>query len=138
MRRAFLLLAFLPFPALAQEASPPDLVGTWTGPFRAMLVGATPYRANESAGPQFADTEIVYTVEITEQKDSRLAGTISAGGHSETLIGALMPPDFASGTLVDDDGSYRLSVRDAATIDFCYEHNLPDSRAVACGTLTRQ
>jgi hypothetical protein len=138
MRRAFLLLALLPLPALAQEASPPDLVGTWTGTFQAILVGATPYRPSEGTGASFADTEIPYTVEFTEQKGGRLAGTISAGDHTETLIGALMPPEYTSGTLVDDDGSYRFSVRDAATIDFCYGHNLPDSRAVACGTVTRQ
>jgi hypothetical protein len=138
MRRAFLLLALLPLPALAQEASPPDLVGTWTGSFQAVLVGATPYRASEGTGAQFADTEIAYTVEITEQTDTRLAGTISSGDRTETLIGALMPPDFTSGTLVDDDGSYSFSVRDAATIDVCYAHNLPESRVVACDTLIRR
>ena len=104
-----------------------------------MLVGATPYRPNELAGPQFADSEIQYTVEITEQKDNRLAGTISGGDHRETLIGALMHARTSpSGTLIDDDGSYRLNVCDAATIDFCCEHNHSDSRLVACGTLTRQ
>ena len=138
MRRAVFLLAFLPVPAFAQEASPPDLVGSWTGTFQAILVGATPYRPSEGAGPNFADTEIPYTVEFTEQRGNRLAGTISAGDHTETLIGALMPPEFTSGTLVDDDGSYRFSVRDAATIDFCYEHNRTESRAVARGTVTRQ
>lgn len=137
MRRAVLLLAFLPLPALAQEASPPDLVGTWTGTFQAVLVGATPDRANEGPGPQFADTEMTYTLEITEQQGARVVGTMG-GERTEALIGGLMPPDFASGVLLDDEGRFTVSVRDAATMDICYDHRLPDGRIVACGTFIKQ
>jgi hypothetical protein len=132
-----ILLALLPLPAFAQEASPPNLVGTWTGNFPAVIVGTTPYRQEEHAGPQF-DGEIEYTFTITEQQGSRIAGTIGAGDRTETLIGALMPPSLTSGMLVDDDGYYRFDVRDANTIDLCYAHTLPDNRVVACSTVTRQ
>ena len=68
---------------------------------------------------------------------ARFSGTKSAGDRTETLIGSLRPPDYTDGIFLDEDGRFDFTVRDAATIDLCYEHLRADGRVVACYMLER-
>jgi len=120
----------------ARADDPPNLVGTWKGSTQAVYVGSNPYRIAEKTGPNFSTNQIEFTYSITEQKANLFAGTLSAGKFSETLIGAISP-DNRSGVMSDDDGQYTLSIRDANTIDVCYQHSFPTSRVAACWTLKR-
>ena len=54
-----------------------------------------------------------------------------------SLIGSLRPPDYTDGVFLDEDGRFDFTVRDAATIDLCYEHLRTDGRVVACYLLKR-
>ena len=125
--------------AAAQTAgTPPDLTGTWTGNPKAVSSGVNPYRPNATDSPTFSDEELTFTINIAEQHGERFAGTKSAGDRTETLIGSLRPPDYTDGVFLDEDGRFDFTVRDATTIDLCYEHLRVDGRVVACYVLTRQ
>ncbi len=122
--------------ALAQEA--PNLVGTWKGEAEAVIIGPTPYRVPDGPGPNFPAAKITYTYVIDAQHGNRFAGTLTAGKFSETFIGALKPPAFESGTIIDTDGRYDFTLRPGGSVmDLCYAHNYPTTRAVACFTLTK-
>jgi hypothetical protein len=124
-------------PALAQD--PPNLVGTWKGEAKAVIVGPTPYRSPDSDGPTFSSNVIEYTYVVTEQQDSRFVGKMSGGRLEETLIGALMPPAYDRGIILDNDGRNDIVLREGGTVmDLCYTHLWPYSRVVACFTLTKQ
>jgi len=132
----FALLALATTPALAQD--PPNLVGTWSGEAQAVIIGPTPYRVPDGPGPNFPEAKITFTYEITEQQGTRFAGTMSGGKFSETFIGALKPPAYDAGVFIDVDGQYAFTLRDPNTIDVCYSHLYPNTRAVSCFTLTRK
>jgi hypothetical protein len=125
--------------ARAQSTSdPPDLTGTWKGIATAISIGSNPYRPQVGDGPYFSDDEIEFTFNIAEQREARFAGTISAGERTETLIGGLIPPNFTAGIFLDDDGRYTFTIRDENTIDLCYDHLNPQSKVVACYSLSRE
>ena len=121
-------------PARAED--PPDLVGTWKGIAHAVHIGSNPYRVAEKAGPNFPENGVEFTYAITEQHGNRFAGSMSGGKYGETLIGAISP-DNKSGVMLDDDGEYNFTIRDADTLDLCYRHSFPTSRVVACWAVTR-
>ena len=124
--------------AWAQSATPPDLTGTWIGIAKAVSVGSNPYRPQAGTGPYFSDQEIEFSFNIADQQGERFSGTVSAGQRIETLIGGLMPPDYTRGVFLDDDGRYSFTVRDEKTLDLCYDHALPESKVVACYSLSKQ
>lgn len=124
--------------AMAQAQEPPALVGVWKGTAQAVGIGPTPYRLPDGPGPVFFDKEMEFTYTVTEQRGARFIGTMASGSGHETIIGALQPPNFVEGVMLDDDGQYRLSVRDAGTIDVCYDHLYPKNKVVACFTLKKQ
>jgi len=132
----FAVFSFAASPTLAADV--PNLVGTWSGEAQAVIIGPNPYRIPESDGPSFPEAKITFTYEITQQEGARFAGTMSGGKFNETFIGALKPPAYESGVLVDVDGEYSFTLRDPTTIDVCYTHVYPNTRAVACWTMTKQ
>ena len=95
-----------------------------------------PLPGGEPTGPNFPENGIEFTYTITEQHGNRFAGTASGGKFSETLIGAISP-DNQSGLMLDEDGEYSFTIRDADTLDTCYRHSFPTSRVVACWQLKR-
>jgi len=131
---AVALLGSAPLPLAAQGA--PDLLGTWRGRGYAVHIGPSPYRAPQQEGVNFPDNAIELTYVITRQEGNRFAGELSGGTHRETLIGALQP-DNRGGIMLDDDGQYIFTMRDPDTMDLCYQHLYPSSKAVACFTITR-
>lgn len=132
----FAVLALSAAPSLAADV--PNLVGTWSGEAQAVIIGPNPYRVPDGEGPNFPEAKITFTYEITQQEGTRFAGTMSGGKFSETFIGALKPPAYDSGVFVDVDGQYAFTLRDPNTIDVCYTHVYPNTRAAACWTMTRK
>ncbi len=121
----------------ASAQTPPNLVGTWKGKAEAVFVGPTPYRVADGTGPNFGG-EIEYSYVVKEQKGARFSGDQSAGKVTETIIGALRPPEFRSGVILDHDGESDFSLRNATTMDVCYRHTNMTSKVVACFTLVKQ
>jgi hypothetical protein len=120
----------------ASAQTPPNLVGTWKGKAEAVFVGPTPYRTAEGAGPNFGGP-IEYTYTIKQQQGARFAGESSAK-ITETIIGALRPPQYRSGIILDQDGENEFTLRDDKTMDICYRHINLMSRIVTCFTLEKQ
>src|SRR5262245_23399515 len=87
----------------ASAQTPPNIVGTWKGKAQAVFVGPTPYRVAEGTGPNFGG-EIEYSYIIKQQQGGRFSGDQTAGKVTETIIGALRPPEFRSGIIIDHDG----------------------------------
>ena len=113
----------------------PNLVGTWKGGAQAVHIGPNPYRLADGNAPTFGDTVIDFTYVIKQQEGTRFAGE-TEGKFTETIIGSLKPPEYRSGIFLDNDGQYEFTLRDENTIDTCYWHLNPTSKAVACWTLT--
>ncbi len=121
----------------ASAQTPPNLVGTWKGKAQAVFVGPTPYRVSEGTGPNFGG-EIEYSYVVKQQQGTRFSGDQTAGKVTETIIGALRPPEFRSGVIIDQDGESDFTLRNATTMDVCYRHINLTSKVVACFTLERQ
>lgn len=123
----------------ARAADAPDLTGTWKGTVeQAVMVGDTPYRTADPARKvTFADEPIEFTFIVGEQRGARFGGEMSGRGKSETFIGTFHA-DGKTGVMLDDDGRYDFTLRDANTIDLCYDHTKPGSKVIACWTITRQ
>lgn len=121
----------------ASAQTPPNLVGTWKGKAEAVYIGPTPYRVAEGMGPNFGG-QIEYSYIVKQQQGARFAGEQTAGKVTETIIGALRPPEFRSGTILDHDGESDFTLRNATTMDVCYRHINLTSRVVACFTLEKQ
>jgi hypothetical protein len=127
-------IVFAASSAFAQ--TPPNLVGTWKGKAEAVIIGANPYRVTETPGPNFGGA-MEFTYVIKQQQGTRFSGEMSAK-VSETIIGTLRPPEFRSGIMLDNDGEYDFTLRDAKTMDVCYRHINMTSKAVACWTMEKQ
>ena len=63
-----------------------DLIGTWTGTTRAVVVGAGGHY-DGNAEPSFASVEL--NLEWTRQDDGRLIGTLTSGGFAPTVGGPI-------------------------------------------------
>lgn len=120
----------------ASAQTPPNLVGTWKGKAEAVFIGSTPYRNAESVGANFGSA-MEYTYTIKQQQGARFTGESSAK-ITETIIGALRPPEYRSGIMLDQDGENDFTLRDEKTMDVCYRHLNLMSRIVACFTLEKQ
>ena len=116
----------------------PSLTGIWKGMVdSAIHVGNTPDRAAEAGKTvTFAKDAIEFTFDIKEQQGTRFAGAMSTAKRSETLIGQLCA-DHKTGMMLDDDGQYMITLRDASTMEVCYNHTKPDSKVIACWTATK-
>jgi hypothetical protein len=119
----------LSLPASAQE--PMNFVGTWKGMATAVHIGSNPYRMAEKNGPNLPSNVIEFTYTVTEQSGNRFAGQATNGKFTETIIGAVQT-DNARGIILDDDGQYLFTVKDANTLETCYNHSFPTSRVVGC------
>lgn len=124
-------------PAVRAEEGWPDLEGVWTGTVKAVQLGPTPYRPNDKEGVHFSDEALTFTFDITEQHDNRFAGTMQARGGSETILGA-MRANKRDGLIQNANGIHEFTLVDPDTIDLCYQHNIPNSRVVACYVIHRK
>lgn len=125
--------------AMAQEVL--NLKGTWTPTQGAHIVdGPSLHRQSGTAPVPGTDTLQTHTSKFVfrfeGQEGRTFWGSLSSTQVSEKLIGALSV-DGKHFVIADKDGTFRGTVVDTDTLDYCYTHVTPTDIAVACGLLVR-
>jgi len=115
---AILVLSLAGAPALATDW--PDLLGTWTGTSRAVVLGDGGHYAGEAGNPRFVEAEL--TIEWTDQRDGRYIGTISSAAHTEPKL-AVLSADLETLITVDEDGSSIGRLIDDDRFELCYHQS---------------
>ena len=121
-------------PAMAQE-SWPDLVGTWVGTSRAIIMANSAHYSASGQGdqPRFASSELVVT--FTQQDRGRYIGTITSSGHTEPKL-MVVAEDRKTLRTTDIDGTSMGTILDANSFELCYAQNHPS--LVSCVVLRRR
>ncbi|CAH1661392.1 conserved exported hypothetical protein [Hyphomicrobiales bacterium] len=125
--------------AIAQEVL--NVKGIWTPSQGAHIVDG-PSRHHESGTSAIPGQEGLkrhnskFVFRIDGQEGRTFWGSLSSEKVSETLIGALSV-DGKHFAMADKDGTFRGTVVDSNTLDYCYTHVTPTDIAVACGLLVR-
>jgi hypothetical protein len=129
----------MPAGALAQDALP-DLVGTWSGPFRTVIFGNNPHHpGSETVATPPRIREITFTLDIQGQDGDLIWGQswsdparkepfAAVAADGKTIVGA------------DTDGSMTMSLAGADSMKLCYTHTgLGPSQSIvaSCGALER-
>lgn len=135
--RAFFTLAFLLCLSPAFAADWPDLLGTWKGTSRAVVLGEGGHYQGDVSGAKFLQAEL--TIEWTDQKDGRYVGTISSAMQTEPKLG-ILSADGTSFFTVDTDGSSDGRLIDNDHFELCYQQtSATDPQMVAsCVIFERQ
>lgn len=130
---AVLLLSLSP--ALAQEW--PDLLGTWKGMSRAVVLGEGGHYDGDVSGAKFLEAEL--TIEWTDQDNGRYVGTITSPMKTEPKLG-ILSADGTSFFTVDSDGASDGRLIDADHFELCYQQtSAADEQMVAsCVVFERQ
>jgi hypothetical protein len=110
------ILSLCVAPAFAADW--PDLLGTWKGTSRAVVLGEGGHYDGDTSGAKFLEAEL--TIEWTEQKDGRYIGTISSAKQTEAKLGVLSA-DGKSLFTVDTDGSSDGRLIDNDHFELCYQ-----------------
>lgn len=138
------MIAFLALFAMASGApaqTPPDLKGTWSGPFKTAILGNNPHHPGaESPADPPRIREIDFTFDI-EGQDGRLVWGRSWSNpeRKEPFVGTIT----ADGKVmlgVDTDGSISADIAEPERMELCYtQTGLGPSQAIvaSCGALTR-
>ncbi|MCP3470152.1 hypothetical protein NLM33_07410 [Bradyrhizobium sp. CCGUVB1N3] len=127
--------------AMAQDV--PNLKGTWLPEKGAQLIdGHSLHYRDGTAHVAGGDKELHrdtsrFIFHFDAQDGRTFWGSLSSGKVSESLIGAISG-DGKRFVIADKDGTFNGTVVDTDTLDYCYAHVTPTSRAVACGLLVRQ
>lgn len=127
-------------PALAQ--TPPDLKGTWSGPWKSVVYGNNPHHpGHETHANPPRLREIAFTFEI-QGHDGRMFW----GQHwsNNTMLkepfAAVIMPDGRTILGSDTDGSFSGSIIGQDRMELCYTHTaLSPSKSIiaGCGTAER-
>jgi hypothetical protein len=126
--------------AMAQEVL--DLKGTWT-PAKGAHIEDGPSKHEQSGAAPVPGTATLhrdtskFVFRFEGQEGRTFWGVLSSAKVSERLIGALSV-DGKRFIMTDEDGMFTGTVVDNDTLDYCYDHVTPTSRAVACGLLIRK
>jgi hypothetical protein len=127
--------------ASAQETI--DMKGTWLpstgddlidGDSKYTPDGTKPIEGGD--GALHKDTT-QFVFQFDGQDGKTFWGTHTAGKVVEKMVGAISG-DGKRFVIADEDGTFNGIVIDSNTLDFCYAHATPTSRAAACGLLVRQ
>lgn len=118
--RALVILALSLAGAPALAADWPDLLGTWTGTSRAVVLGDGGHYGGDADGPRFVEAQL--TIEWTDQRDGRYVGTISSAEHTEAKLGVLSA-DLETLVTVDEDGSSVGRLIDDDHFELCYHQS---------------
>ncbi len=120
-------------PSFADE--PLNVVGTWKGVSSAVHVGSSGHFIHKNAGVNWGeDTE--FTWKFTEQRGNDFTGELMTKNRTEHFVGSISPNNKDI-IVVDEDGTYNMTVRDPNTIDLCYSHVNVGSRITSCWVLER-
>lgn len=143
MRRLILatMIMAAPAAAFAQDATIPDLIGTWSGVWRTVIFGQNPHHPEGEAttdAPRIR--EITFTMDF-EGQDGRLVWghSWSDPARKEPFAGSITA-DGKRIVGVDTDGSLDISIVSADLMEACYANTAlgPSSAIVAsCGSIQR-
>lgn len=127
-------------PALAQ--TPPDLKGTWSGPWKSVVYGNNPHHpGHETHANPPRIREITFTFEIQGTDGRMFWGHHWSANHTvKEPFAALIMPDGRTILGSDADGSFSGSVTSQDRLELCYTHTAlsPSKSIVAgCGTAVR-
>lgn len=120
--------------AMAQD-SWPDLVGTWVGTSRAIVMANGGHYTGSGQGeqPRFVSSELVVT--FTQQDRGRYIGTITSAGHTEPKL-MVVAEDRKTLRTTDNDGTSMGTILDANRFELCYGQNHPS--VVSCVVFRRR
>ena len=121
--------------AFAQDF--PNMVGTWTGLGEGVVIGNPQHfapGADGSQAPRRASFEV--TIEIVNQDDRFIWGTISGGGAVEPWLATLWS-DGTGYMGVDSDGYMFGRILSENEVENCYAHT-GDTMVAACTVMKRQ
>jgi hypothetical protein len=125
----------------AQEA--PDMKGTWLPTTGDDLIDGNSKHTPDGTAPIAGGDGALhkdttpFVFHFDGQDGHTFWGTHSAGKVTEKIVGAISG-DGKRFVMADEDGTFNGLVLDADTLDYCYAHATPTSRAAACGLLVRQ
>jgi hypothetical protein len=138
---ALMLLAAAEAPAVAQDA-PPDLTGTWSGPFRTVIFGNNIWHpGSETTDSPPRVREVTVNLEVEGQDGALLWGRSWSDPSRKEPFAATITADGRTFTGADTDGALSGTITGPDSVDFCYtQTGLGPSKAIvaSCGTLARQ
>ncbi|HET7715306.1 MAG TPA: hypothetical protein VFK86_06735 [Bauldia sp.] len=143
MRSAVMLVlaAGLPAGALAQDSAP-NLVGTWSGPFKTVIFGHNPHHpGSETVSNPPRIREIEFTMHFEGQDGNLLWGHSWSDPARKEPFAATINADGKTIVGADTDGSLTMSIAAPDRIDICYTHTgLGPSQSIvaSCGVIERQ
>lgn len=130
----------MPVVAFAQDA-PPDLVGTWSGPFRTVIFGHNPHHpGTETTASPPRIREIAFTLAIEGQDGNLLWGQSWSDPERKEPFAATITGDGKTIVGADSDGSLTLTIASPDRMDICYTHTAlgPSQSIIAsCGVIER-
>jgi hypothetical protein len=130
-----------PAAAFAQDATIPDLVGTWSGEWRTVIFGNNPHHpGNQATSDAPRIREITFTLDF-EGQDGRLVwGRSWSNPEKKEPFAATITVDGKRIVGADIDGSFDMAIVSADRVDACYTNTAlgPFGAIVAsCGTIER-
>lgn len=127
--------------ASAQEATPPDIKGVWSGPFKTVIFGHNSHHpGNETLAQPPRVREITFTMAFEGQDGIVAWGHSWSDPSSKEPFGIAFGPDGKSGMGADTDGSLTVTLTGPDRMEVCYAHTgLSPSQAIvaSCGVLTK-
>jgi hypothetical protein len=128
-------------PAHAQQATFPDLRGTWTGKSESVVLGrGNPHHRGKERGKALAEPRfdsVDFSMTIDKQDGRRFSGTFSSARGKETII-AVIARNGSMIYLVDDDGISLGTILGPNQMELCYMMQTPATRIASCAELTRK
>ena len=117
----------------------PDLLGTWTGTTRSVIIGDGGHFSGGENSQNAEFHEIELTIQWTNQQDGRYIGSITSPKHSEPKLG-VVSRDHKTIFTVDTDGQSVGELIDDNHFELCYmQTSSEDSMMVAsCVIFERQ
>jgi hypothetical protein len=137
---AYALAIGLPATAIAQDAAP-DLIGTWSGPFRTVIFGNNPHHpGSETVATPPRIREITFTLGVEGQDGDLIWGQSWSDPARKEPFAATITADGKTIVAADTDGSMTMSLTGPDSMKLCYTHTgLGPSQSIvaSCGSLER-
>ena len=112
------ILAITPLAALAQTATPPELLGTWVGVSNSAVIGGGnhhPGGTEDSVRFRHVELKLV----IDKQEGRNFSGRTISPDYTEPFVGALRP-DLKRGVMADKDGARDFNLVGNNRMELCY------------------
>lgn len=143
MRRILLAMTIVAGPATAfgQDATVPNLVGTWTGLWRTVIFGHNPHHpGSETTADEPRVREISFTLAF-EGQDGRLVwGHSWSDSSDKEPFAAIITADGKRIIGSDIDGSLAIDIVSPDRMDACYTNTAMgrfSAIVASCGTIER-